>query len=681
MQKFNLIRREKMKRGLIILILCLMGVSIVSAKPPAKFTDVILLPTKPGVPSQILYPSSKEGADYLIRYFDPEGASILVGLNDVETLCVFFEPPCSCAILEIHQCLICYYPSSMDYWAFIADVPDGVTLDDFPPPWGPPVPPGPSPIGTLFVPPTLFEADTADFDWDTLVAPNVDTVGTNPFVGGWIKNVPDSTPNPRIGTILPLHSLIWRSAPPSGGEAGWYLSGHEFFIEVLVRVLENMPPEQDLELLTYSYTTGDREVTTHAWDIIGVPPDSHGVESVNLYYAVNYGTATPIPMTMVSGDSTDGVWAASIPGVPAYDTVSYYSVAVDYNGVADTSVTYEYVIRAGTSGNILFYNDDLYGPPYSHDAINKVLSNVDNWDVRKHPWLGIPDSSVIAHYTPGMGLGKPVIFINSWGGDMVYVDRDLLERFLDAGGSLWIISQDICCGSFYPTFPWDEWNGTLVGCFLREYCKIDSFFDDFATDSISIFYGVPGDPVSGDFAAGITVYPYDCVGPGYNYTGAVKTLGGAVNNFCYETGEISGFRYEDTYKLVFLFWPFAYITDTLAQEKLVLNIYSWFTAAIEQEKVVTHSVPCFLSQNSPNPMHAATTINYSISSPSNVSLRIYDVTGRLVKTLVKEDLKAGSYTIRWDGKGSNGKKVASGVYFYRLDADDFKATKKMIVLR
>ena len=88
-----------------------------------------------------------------------------------------------------------------------------------------------------------------------------------------------------------------------------------------------------------------------------------------------------------------------------------------------------------------------------------------------------------------------------------------------------------------------------------------------------------------------------------------------------------------------------------------------------------------LCQNQPNPFGQVTAIQYEVPSPAYITLRVYDIRGRLVATLADGDRRAGSHTVVWDGKDSSGKGVASGVYFCRLVAGDFTATKKMLVVR
>jgi hypothetical protein len=88
-----------------------------------------------------------------------------------------------------------------------------------------------------------------------------------------------------------------------------------------------------------------------------------------------------------------------------------------------------------------------------------------------------------------------------------------------------------------------------------------------------------------------------------------------------------------------------------------------------------------LAQNYPNPFNPMTTIKFDMKEKGLVALRIYDVSGRLVRTLVDEARDAGAYTIRWDGRNNIGAEVASGIYFYKMETAGFLATKKLVLLR
>ncbi len=83
-----------------------------------------------------------------------------------------------------------------------------------------------------------------------------------------------------------------------------------------------------------------------------------------------------------------------------------------------------------------------------------------------------------------------------------------------------------------------------------------------------------------------------------------------------------------------------------------------------------------ISQNYPNPFNPSTKINYSIPTSGKVSICIYSITGELVQTLVNEQVEAGNYSVEF-----NGSNLASGTYFYRISANDFVQTKKMLLIK
>ncbi len=83
-----------------------------------------------------------------------------------------------------------------------------------------------------------------------------------------------------------------------------------------------------------------------------------------------------------------------------------------------------------------------------------------------------------------------------------------------------------------------------------------------------------------------------------------------------------------------------------------------------------------LAQNYPNPFNPFTKITYQIPKSSFVKLNIYDITGRLVKTLVNEVKEQGTHSVTFNGSG-----LASGTYFYRLESGQFAEIKKMILVK
>lgn len=88
-----------------------------------------------------------------------------------------------------------------------------------------------------------------------------------------------------------------------------------------------------------------------------------------------------------------------------------------------------------------------------------------------------------------------------------------------------------------------------------------------------------------------------------------------------------------------------------------------------------------ISQNYPNPFNPTTQFDYAVSSRSFVSITVYDLLGREVKSLVSDEKAAGVYKAEWDGTDNAGTVLPSGMYLYRMTAGNFAETKKMILMK
>ena len=88
-----------------------------------------------------------------------------------------------------------------------------------------------------------------------------------------------------------------------------------------------------------------------------------------------------------------------------------------------------------------------------------------------------------------------------------------------------------------------------------------------------------------------------------------------------------------------------------------------------------------LNQNYPNPFNPSTELAFSLPRTSDITLTIYNVLGQEVKRLVEGTFTAGDHSVVWDGRDNAGRVVSSGVYFYRLTAENFMTEKKMLLLK
>ncbi|MCF7793960.1 MAG: T9SS type A sorting domain-containing protein, partial [Candidatus Cloacimonetes bacterium] len=85
--------------------------------------------------------------------------------------------------------------------------------------------------------------------------------------------------------------------------------------------------------------------------------------------------------------------------------------------------------------------------------------------------------------------------------------------------------------------------------------------------------------------------------------------------------------------------------------------------------------------NYPNPFNPSTTIAFNLANAGHVTIDVYNIKGEKVRTLVDGEFTATSHTVTWDGIDDNNKQVSSGVYFYKMKADKYVQTKKMILMK
>lgn len=132
------------------------------------------------------------------------------------------------------------------------------------------------------------------------------------------------------------------------------------------------------------------------------------------------------------------------------------------------------------------------------------------------------------------------------------------------------------------------------------------------------------------------------------------------------------------------------LADPSAQQVPVVPVNGTFrvelpTGINEQPRRAPRPAEFALFQNYPNPFNPRTTIQYWLAAPGRVILKIFDLLGIEVRTLVDAPSHAGLFAVSWDGEDERGGRVSAGVYFYRLeaqsDADRFIDTKKLVLLR
>ncbi len=587
--------RERNAVLMFVLLFSFISAILVSAKP----VDVLLKPAEYGKPSRAVpvgknkpellevMPIPKrtiiserpkaspfETGDIVLAYDTGTFAASLGGLAQGFHLGVWFQSPAACTLLEIRY----YFATGGAVTYYATDPSDTIDfLNDYEEYHGG-VNPGPDPRETYLHP---EESRTAPAGvWDILNVTGMPDVGTDIFYGAYIMD--DGVSSPIIdASISPPYHTIMQRTPGAGGPFGWYSSWHHVYIRALVRMYDNPPPVvEDYDRLPDSYVTTGRKVTATLSDL-GIPLDSTGVVEAWVHYCIDSGMWDSLSMYIISGDSSYGVWEETLPGINPGQTMQYFFSCKDMQGLITVDPSWwnpvSYTIREKTD-DVLFVNDDYYGGSYSYDVIADVLPTADRWEI---PDYGLPDSSVLL-------AGYNVIIWNTWerSGSSFAADTQWIKIYLEGGGNMLVSGMDIPAGEF--GYSWGNYT-TGPGEFLYEYFGIVGGTDDFASDTISVYFGVSGDTISGVFESWpITVFPYYCFGPYYNYNGRFdenifnQYWNGILSD---GAGNFSAFRFEEPglYKVVWLYFPFAFIEDSAnpytphidQQQELIGRIVTW----------------------------------------------------------------------------------------------------------
>jgi len=107
--------------------------------------------------------------------------------------------------------------------------------------------------------------------------------------------------------------------------------------------------------------------------------------------------------------------------------------------------------------------------------------------------------------------------------------------------------------------------------------------------------------------------------------------------------------------------------------------FTWRPTAVDDDANLPNSYT--LEQNYPNPFNPSTSISFSLARKGHVTLTIYSLLGQRVIDLINQDLEVGKHVVEWNGKDISGRAVSSGLYFYKLQSDEFIASKKMTLLK
>jgi hypothetical protein len=481
--------------------------------------------------------------------------------------------------------------------------------------------------------------------------------------------------------------------------AYWYSREYTWDFVAVVDLVGDRPPViSNVTPLVTTLSTDARTVSATITDDNPGGSTPGGVSAAILQWSVDGGTNwTDVPMT-AAGD----VYSADIPGQVPGTAVTYRISATDDNSGNSVSAPINYSIFQKTKDVLFVYNSTNFS---ANTARRFYIGGSTNT-----PYIVNPVDNDIWLASYGTGEAADVMSLYNW---VVQVDGSFpvqdfsaaAKAYLDGATesnkrNYFLSSQDYGClldpNCADLTFAAGDFHFDYMG--LEKLGPQDLTF----TAGVKVQLApVAGDPLSGwvddnNTANGVT-YFYD---PTYElgFTGYIDAMtpnsSGTPIFSRTNGGEVVGVRSEGAnWKTAFLAFDYAannFRSDTsltqandpkyawgveVGNQALAFLQWAGYVTGIE---TVNPNVPerFNLSQNYPNPFNPTTNIRFDIKSTAQVELKIYDILGTEIQTLVNSQLAPGTYNVNFDAA-----KLSTGVYFYTIKAGDFVSTKKMMLVK
>ena len=261
-------------------------------------------------------------------------------------------------------------------------------------------------------------------------------------------------------------------------------------------------------------------------------------------------------------------------------------------------------------------------------------------------------------------------------------EQERVISYLDNGGKLFVTGSEI-------GWDLDEKGGAADRSFYNAYLKAD-YYDDAPNGSSGSYYFA--EPIANQMFDGISNIAFDNGTHGtfdVDWPDAIKPLNGSVGVLKYlnvnTTAGFAGVAYKGNFPagskegaIVHLAIPFEAMYLLEDRKEVMEKVLTFFEGTVSLEETNEGIQPnsFAVSQNYPNPFNPTTSIEYSVAGNEYVSLRVYDMLGNEISTLVNEVKSPGSYKVSFDGSN-----LSSGVYFYHFNAGNYSSINKMILLK
>ncbi len=499
---------------------------------------------------------------------------------------------------------------------------------------------------------------------------------------------------------------------PGMAHKGWYLLSSSLWVEAIVSYSGNTPPViREMSVQNDTYGPGPYPVSVHLEDHDAERPVQAGISSAYLVWDVN----GVIDSTLMSGPAEGGDYQAGIPSVKVDDTVRYHISVIDLAGARSSNLpsTFTRLSPQNPEADILVvsYEDDCR---YSEcQWIKSLLDSLgyvyEYWNIHEHKGI---DASI-----SGYGWGTVFPFGRRWNTEGLFTpfptrryEGNIWVDFLASGTpshpanllyipDAWVVYDDVCEEETMAFFGPGDFAFDFLGILSNECYG----------DTTSFLVGREGDPISGEFHD----QPLRILKPfpgAFEGSAAHTTAREAASNlFVTSHDSTTGIRHDGgNFKTVYLpmMWEQFFSDDSTSSSsddflRLATNILEWFGTKKGSTGVADHQIfsppkEYHLFQNYPNPFNPTTAISYSLPVQStkskvesgvalnlepytlNVTLKIFNVLGQEVVTLVDGVEEPGYHTVTWDASD-----MPSGIYFCRLtiDGGPWSQTRKMILIR
>ena len=495
-----------------------------------------------------------------------------------------------------------------------------------------------------------------------------------------------------------------RSVTGGDGDEGWWARKFSWDMTVAVSLTGDRGPK--IESMSTLYTTLSTDVRTVEAEISDDNPSGgdFGVASVILKYSLDGGTN----WTDVAMSGTEPNFSGDIPGQTAGTEIVYYIIAEDVLGLSTTSSEISYSVFAKSEDVLFLYNSTNYpqgtashyymGARAGHPVGHNYWSSASFGTVEIPAVLALYDNVIQVDGThPEFDLSET---IKTW----------LQTGTSEAPKRYFWSSQDQ--GDHWENWPEDEF--FTAGTFYYDYMGVSAVTDQDWTNAYSnslrdapwLISPVADDPVSG------FIYTYNADSSVSHYYDPYYETG--MTNYMDNLVPVEGGNATATFtaldsagvqKIIGVrnhaaeFYT-AWIVFDYMSTNWRANLdsthsadpgYAWGVAVFSQaaeflewagfsaiETDLETSPRAFrLAQNYPNPFNPTTTIEYSIPNKTRVTLKVFDIRGREVVTLVDNNKLAGTHEVNFDASN-----FASGIYFYQLTTNDNQTlVKKMMFIK